>query len=249
VQLYLLLEHQTSVDPLMPLRLLCYIVEVLRQRAETHGLPLPPVIPFVLHQGPDRWTPSTQFLDLFELPQDLEALLRPFLPDFQHALLDLTLFDPAKEEDQPQIKVILQLLKAAREKRLIEFFQWLSGGEVEVTLLLREGFFRRCLLYAVHIDINLDVENISRSLSASPTLQHEAMSLAQKLRQEGRLEGRQEGRADGLAHGEWAGKIQMLEKFLGVTATSSSVLTSLEIAALEARYAELEQQYNLRFKK
>jgi hypothetical protein len=41
----------------------------------------------------------------------------------------------------------------------------------------------------------------------------------------------------------------MLEKFLGVTATSSSVLTSLEIAALEARYAELEQQYNLRFKK
>lgn len=239
--LYLLFEHQTSVDPLMPLRLLNYVVEVLRQHAETDGLPLPPVLPFVLHQGPDRWTVSTQFRDLFDLPKDLEGLLRPYLPDFHHALLDLTLFDPDKDEHHPLLQVILQLMKAARQKRLIEFFEWLGRSEMEVTLLMQPDLFRRCLLYAVHIDINLDVESISRSLSASPTLQHEAMSLAQKLRQE--------GRADGLAHGEWAGKIQMLEKFLGVDATTSEVLASLEIAGLEARYVELEQQYNLRFKK
>jgi len=54
VLLYLLLEHQTSVDNQMPLRLLNYITEVLRQHAETKGLPLPPVLPFVLHQGPER---------------------------------------------------------------------------------------------------------------------------------------------------------------------------------------------------
>ncbi len=244
VLLHLLLEHQTSVDPLMPLRLICYVVEVLRHHAETHGLPLPPVIPVVLHQGPDRWTVSTQFRDLFALPKDLATLLCAYLPDFQHALLDLTRFDPEKEETQPQMQVILRLMKAAREKRLIEFFEWLGSGSVEVTLLLREDFFRRCLLYAVHIDINLDAESISRSLSASPKLQQEAMSLAQKLRQEGR----QEGRADGLAHGEWAGKIQLLEKFLGLAATPSGTLAAQEIIALEARYAELEQQYNLRFK-
>ena len=135
-------------------------------------------------------------------------------------------------------------MKAAREKRLIEFFEWLGSGSVEVTLLLREDFFRRCLLYAVHIDINLDAESISRSLSASPKLQQEAMSLAQKLRQEGR----QEGIVVGQTRGEWAGKIQMLEKFLGLVVTPSSSLAALEIAALEVRYAELEQQYNLRFK-
>jgi predicted transposase/invertase (TIGR01784 family) len=245
VLLHLLLEHQTSVDPLMPLRLISYVVEVLRHHAETHGLPLPPVLPFVLHQGPERWTVSTQFRDLFALPEDLAGLLGGFLPDFQHALLDLTRFDPEKEESQPQMQVILRLMKAAREKRLIEFFEWLAKGSVEVTLLLREDFFRRCLLYAVHIDINLDAESISRSLSASPKLQHEAMSLAQKLRQEGRVEGIELGQM----RGEWAGKIQMLEKFLGLSVTPSATLATLDIATLEARYQELEQQYNLRFKK
>ena len=241
VLLYLLLEHQTSVDVLMPLRLLCYVTEVLRHHAEEHGLPLPPVLPFVLHQGPDRWTVSTQFRDLFNLPKDLEGLLGAFLPTFEHALLDLTRFDPAKEEHHPQMQVILQLMKAAREKRLMEFFEWVARGGVEVRLLLREDLFRRCLLYAVHIDINLDVEGIARTLSTFKELQTEAMSLAQKLR----LEGRAEGRAEGM----WSGKIQMLERFLGVSESSTDALAAMDTAALEARYNELEQQYNLRFKK
>lgn len=241
VLLYLLLEHQTSVDALMPLRLLCYVTEVLRHHADEHGLPLPPVLPFVLHQGPDRWTVSTQFRDLFELPKDLESLLEAFLPTFEHALLDLTRFDPAKEEHHPQMQVILQLMKAAREKRLMEFFEWVARGEVEVRLLLREDLFRRCLLYAVHIDINLDVEGIARTLSTSNELQTEAMSLAQKLR----LEGRAEGRAEGM----WSGKIQMLERFLGISESSPEALAAMDTVALEARYNELEQQYNLRFKK
>lgn len=249
VLLYLLLEHQTSVDVLMPLRLLCYVTEVLRHHADEHGLPLPPVLPFVLHQGPDRWTVSTQFRDLFELPKDLEGLLGPFLPTFQHALLDLTQVDPANEESQPQMKVILQLMKAARQKRLMEFFEWVAKGEVEVTLLLREDLFRRCLLYAVHIDINLDVEGIARTLSTSNELQTEAMSLAQKLRLEGRAEGRAEGRTEGRTEGMWSGKIQMLERFLGISESSIEALAALDTTALEARYNELEQQYNLRFKK
>jgi predicted transposase YdaD len=167
------------------------------------------------------------------------------LPTFEHALLDLTRFDPAKEEHHPQMQVILQLMKAAREKRLMEFFEWVARGEVEVRLLLREDLFRRCLLYAVHIDINLDVEGIARTLSASNELQTEAMSLAQKLRLEGRAEGRVEGRAEGM----WSGKIQMLERFLGIGESSTEALAAMDTAALEARYNELEQQYNLRFKK
>ena len=35
--LYLLFEHQTTVDDRMPLRLLGYVLEILRTHAETHG--------------------------------------------------------------------------------------------------------------------------------------------------------------------------------------------------------------------
>jgi hypothetical protein len=143
------------------------------------------------------------------------------------------------------MKVILQLMKASRQKRLMEFFEWVAKGEVEVTLLLREDLFRRCLLYAVHIDINLDVEGIARTLSSSNELQTEAMSLAQKLRNEGRVEGRQEGRAEGM----WSGKIQLLEQLMGLKPTNSSELAEMNVVALEAHFHELEQRYNLSFKK
>jgi predicted transposase/invertase (TIGR01784 family) len=62
--LYLLFEHQSTVDPAMPLRLLGYLSEILIQHHHEHGLPLPPVIPFVFHQGPETWQVSTAFESL-----------------------------------------------------------------------------------------------------------------------------------------------------------------------------------------
>ena len=39
---YLLFEHQSSVDHIMPLRLLSYMVQIFLTHYEQHGLPLPP---------------------------------------------------------------------------------------------------------------------------------------------------------------------------------------------------------------
>lgn len=51
--LYLLFEHQSSPDPAMPLRLLGYVTEIYTKHHKSHGFPLPPVLPFVFHQGPE----------------------------------------------------------------------------------------------------------------------------------------------------------------------------------------------------
>jgi hypothetical protein len=61
------------VDAAMPLRVLGYVLEISRSHHQQHGLPLPPVLPFVLHQGPERWTASSCFEQLFELPDNLAA--------------------------------------------------------------------------------------------------------------------------------------------------------------------------------
>ena len=51
--MYVLFEHQSGVDAMMPLRLLKYVVRVLERQVREDGpvLPLPLVVPVVLHHS------------------------------------------------------------------------------------------------------------------------------------------------------------------------------------------------------
>lgn len=85
--LYLVFEHQSTADPAMPLRMLYYLSEILNRHLEEYGLPLPPVLPYVFHQGTLRLNTSPAFEDLFDLPVELTETLMPYLPKFQHNLI------------------------------------------------------------------------------------------------------------------------------------------------------------------
>jgi predicted transposase/invertase (TIGR01784 family) len=244
--LYLIFEHQSTVDPTMPLRLLGYVGEILTQQHKAHGLPLPPMLPFVLHQGPDHWNVSTAFEDLFELPEELAADLLPFLPKFHHALLDLSRSDPAAEERDIQLRIVLHLMKLARERQLLEYFRWLAETLVDQ---VPDSLLGRLLLYALHADSELDARQIFRSLTTNPELEKRVMSVAEKLKAEGRVEGISQGISQGREEGLWIGKIQTLEEFLGEPQSQRSVLEALSLPELEARYLALHQDYEARFKR
>ncbi len=85
--LYLVFEHQSAVDPAMPLRMLYYMSEILNKHLEEHGLPLPPILPFVFYQGTLRWNTSPAFEELFNLPVEVTETLMPYLPKFQHTVI------------------------------------------------------------------------------------------------------------------------------------------------------------------
>ena len=240
--LYLLFEHQSTPAPAMPLRLLGYVTEILIQHHNTHGLPLPPVLPLVFHQGPETWNVSNAFEDLFALPDELSAELLPFLPKFHHALLDLTRFDPATEEGDTRLRVVLQLMKLARQKELLRFFRWLAGFSARD---LPDNLLALMLLYALHADSDLDARKIFHTLSSNPELEKNAMSVAEKLKAEGRVEGRVEGRLEGL----WIGKIQTLEEFLDVPVSSDETLEALSLEELKAMHQRLHREYEGRFKR
>ena len=236
--LYLLFEHQSTPDPTMPLRLLSYVTEIFTQHHKAHGFPLPPVLPLVLHQGPDAWNTSTAFEDLFELPEEIAADLLPFLPKFHHVLLDLTRFDPETEEHDTRLRVVLQLMKLARQKELLRFFQWLAGFPAHE---LPDNLLGLMLLYALHSDSDLDARKIYHSLSTNPELEKNAMSVAEKLKAEGRVEGRVEGL--------WIGKIQILEEFLDLPVSPGESLEALSLDELKAMQERLHREYELRFKR
>jgi predicted transposase/invertase (TIGR01784 family) len=246
---YLLFEHQSTVDSSMPLRMLGYVYEILLQHHKEHGLPLPPVLPFVFHQGPDRWNVSTAFEDLFEFPEDLAADLLPFLPKFHHALLDLTRYDPEQDEDGSDLQMILQLMKLSRKRQVLQYFRWLAETLLEPA---PKDLIRRMLLYAIHSDSDLDTEKIYHSLASNPELRNNAMSLAEKLLAKGRIEGLEKGietgRSEGLEKGYWLGRIQSLEEFLKETKSPRETLELMTVAELEARHQQLNREYQRRFK-
>jgi predicted transposase/invertase (TIGR01784 family) len=240
--LYLLFEHQSKVDPSMPLRLLGYVTEILTQHQKSHGLPLPPVLPFVLHQGPDHWNVSTAFEELFELPDEISTELLPFLPKFHHALLDLTRFDPDTGESDAKIRVVMQLMKLARQKELLRFFRWLTRFSAED---LPESLLSLMLLYALHADSDLDVQTIYHTLSANPELEKNTMSVAEKLKSEGRDEGLSQGRSEGRQ----IGKIQLLQSLLDLPVSSDETLAALPTEELDSMQQRLLAKYDQRFKR
>jgi predicted transposase/invertase (TIGR01784 family) len=243
--LYLLFEHQSTPDPSMPLRLLGYMTEIFTKHHKSHGFPLPPVLPLVLHQGPEAWNISTSFEDLFELPAEIASDLLPFLPKFQHALLDLTRFDPETEEADTRLRVVLQLMKLARQKELLRFFRWLAGYPADE---LPDSLLGMMLLYALHADSDLDAQKIYHNLSLNPELEKSTMSVAEKLKAEGRLEGISQGISQGISTGRWVGRIQALQEFLDFAVTPFEKLETLTNEALERQHAELHREYETRFK-
>jgi hypothetical protein len=88
-----LVEHQSTVDQAMPLRLLVYAVLFWEQEwkewTDHHqrGQPLrlTPVLPVVLHTGQELWDTSRRLSDLFDAPEVWQA----WLPSWQMPLWDL----------------------------------------------------------------------------------------------------------------------------------------------------------------
>jgi predicted transposase/invertase (TIGR01784 family) len=195
VLLYLVFEHQTTVDRTMPLRLLQYSARLLAKHNKEQGLPLPVIIPYVLHQGPETWNVSTRLEDLYSLPEPLHTAFLPFLPRFQHGLLDLSLYDPDTEEQYSAQRVVLQLMKMAREKKLLEFFEWLARDS---TLRLTDALMHTSLMYALSADPKLDLQQLIHKLSTNPRMQTQAMSYSERLLIQGLEQGREEGYGQGV---------------------------------------------------
>jgi predicted transposase/invertase (TIGR01784 family) len=91
VLVYLLLEHQSTTDPLMPFRLLVYMVRVWERyvREHPHTTRLPAIMPMVVHHSREGWTSPTSFEELFDLEPDMLNAVRANVPSFKFLLDDL----------------------------------------------------------------------------------------------------------------------------------------------------------------
>jgi predicted transposase YdaD len=103
VIIYVLIEHQSSVDPIMPFRILYYVTQIWEsQRREWESQKIPqkdwrfrPILPVVFYTGKENWNQSLEIESLIDLPSSLESFV-------------------------PQMKMLFFNLKATSEEQVIE---------------------------------------------------------------------------------------------------------------------------------
>ncbi len=118
--LYVLTEHQSSVDMLMPLRLWRYIISIWSTHLKKYpGSKLPAVIPLVFYNGPQIYDGPRDIRELIEAPPELidQFLLKPF------DLVDVSTI-PDEEIRQKQWCGLLEYaMKCSRAKEALNYVE------------------------------------------------------------------------------------------------------------------------------
>lgn len=132
-----LVEHQSSVDDLMPLRCLGYLfgawtahVKKCHARHEP-VLPLPVILPVVVHHSDSGWTAARSFQALFAHGLIARPEISRHLPAFDFVLDDLSRLSPedilSRARERADQAAVLVLLALRHGRNLEEFLQSLSA--------------------------------------------------------------------------------------------------------------------------
>jgi predicted transposase YdaD len=242
---YVLLEHQSKPDDLMPLRLLAYMLAVWmmqrreweRQNVGIEGRRLTPILPFVFYTGEANWSYGLDFSAMFDVPAGFEA----FIPHWETLFLD-AIRTPA-ETLTGFVNAIGWAIRALQvekkpydqvEQTIREAMAGLEGLSAE-----QRGLWSRVAWYLTLFAGNRRskaqgeqlTEVIMAQAQASKFYEAEEVramyTLADSWKDKGRAEGRAEGKTQGLRS---ALETVLTERF---GALPDAVRAALEAASLD----------------
>jgi hypothetical protein len=194
--LLVLLEHQSSPDARLPLRILGYIVRVWERfaRENSASAELPPVFPFLIAQTNRPWTGPTSLTDIIDIPRALKNLLHRHQPQLRVHALDLFKTPYNHLGGTPDGQLALRALKAKPVQALLSDEVWSACESEGVSADALTSF----LLYT--LDAVEDSEDVFKRAkhSRSKTMNTQPMSALQKLIHEGRTEGFRAGQREAI---------------------------------------------------
>lgn len=203
--LFLLLEHQSTPDPWMPLRMLVYVTEALRryQREHAEATKLPVIVPMVLHHGDASWTTPRSLLEMWNADAETLDALGPKLMHLELAIDDLA-HVPEEEIRQRSAtdfaRLVLLLLQQLRETNdavgLLR--SWQSHLERIALLPHATDALVAIWMYTLTVGRASRAELATLAKQLGPKAEEGLMTGAELLRKEGRVEGEARGRAETL---------------------------------------------------
>jgi hypothetical protein len=218
---YFLLEHQSTGDPTMPLRMLSYQNRIWDRFVKAHpGACLAPVIAVLVSHVPGGWTAGRAFEDLFD--PDVMALsgLAALIPRFSLIVEDLTQLSNADLAVRPLgafQKLALWLLRDARDPvRLLDSFDaWRPAMLRLVRTRAGRDNFAVLITYLFRVIDPMNLDALRAKLRELGSNNEEvAMTIAEYLHKKGRKEGLKDGLKKGIKEGIKEGRIATLRSLL-----------------------------------
>jgi hypothetical protein len=208
--LYVLFEHQSTVDPWMPLRILEYMLRIWRAHLaeQPKARSLPPIIPIVLHHSEHGWTAGTSFEALFDVDEAVAADLSPFLPRFRFLLDDVS----RATDDELRARAVTALAKLVlgclrHARRMPDMLgdpdRWEATLREAATARHGVHALRTVLRYMFHVSDDPDIGQLQKFFRPAdkPALEEEIVTLAQHCEEKGRRIGLEQGLSQGLEQG------------------------------------------------
>ncbi|WP_340619457.1 Rpn family recombination-promoting nuclease/putative transposase [Xenorhabdus siamensis] len=200
--IYVLVEHQSTVDKMMAWRMMHYAFMAMNQHLQQGNKELPLVVPVLFYHGDTSPYPFQQtWTQCFSLPTLAEEMyFNPF------PLVDVTVIDDNELVNHRKIAVMELAMK---HKNLREGFK-------AVTTLLSHALKQNynsdndVLTILNYLFVTMDSPHfeqvIQQLIEQADSHQEVIMSIAQRLQDKGREEGIQKGRLEGRLEGKLEGK-------------------------------------------
>ncbi|HWO26024.1 MAG TPA: Rpn family recombination-promoting nuclease/putative transposase [Kofleriaceae bacterium] len=212
---FLLLEHQSTADPAMPLRVLAYQTRIwARCRKAQPGSRLPPIVSVVVSHAPGGWTAASTFKQLLHPAVVTIPGLAALVPRCALIIDDLTGQSDAELRARalaPSQTLALWLLRDGRAPgRLLDRFDAWSPTILEAGRT-RSGREALTVLvqYLFEVLEPRYFEAVRAKLQQLGTRSKEiAVTIADYLKEQGRAEGREQGRLEGRKQGRQEGRKQ-----------------------------------------
>ncbi|MFI6869767.1 Rpn family recombination-promoting nuclease/putative transposase [Nocardia sp. NPDC050406] len=222
--IYLLIEHQSRPDPLMPMRMLEYLAGIWSRYVREHPdtTVLPAVVPVVIHASPHGrgWNAPTELAELIDIDPATREALGKHLPRFQFLLDDLTSHDIPTLRARalaPATRLMLILLKVAPGNNHLDT-ALLSLLDDLQALLAAPGGTRdlECLVTYILTVGETNETDLERVLDRlGPQAKEVILTTAERLRAEGEARGEARGRAEGEAQGRASTLLEQLTTKFG----------------------------------
>ncbi len=209
IQIELLFEHQSRIDPWMPVRFFCHMGAIWNAaRQEREGRDEPPRVPLVLSVllscAARPWNGSLHLWQTIHGGAVLQQRAPSLLPTLPILLDDLQEASDEEIRARPQsaeVRLALLLMKHVRRcdaERVLE-------DEGELVQQTREDVLREEVRYVLHADPRASVERVAMVLKKHlGDRGEEVVVTGQQLINQGLEKGLEQGRAEGRAEGRAA---------------------------------------------